>query len=102
LVTQSEKNRRILPGKTFEYMRTGKPILALGPENGEVSRILKETGSGYMIDYTDVSTINSKLLQMFNHWKQGSNESPVTNNIITHYSRQFLAKRLSDMFKDIL
>ncbi|MCD6441460.1 MAG: glycosyltransferase family 4 protein, partial [Candidatus Marinimicrobia bacterium] len=66
LVTQSEKNRRILPGKTFEYMRTGKPILALGPESGEVARILKETGSGYMIDYTDVSTINSKLLQMFN------------------------------------
>ncbi len=63
LVTQSEKNRRILPGKTFEYMRTGKPILALGPEKGEVARILSDTGCGVMIDYNSSGDIYLKLLE---------------------------------------
>jgi glycosyltransferase involved in cell wall biosynthesis len=39
-----------LPGKLFEYMATGKPILAISPENGEVERILRETGAGWCVD----------------------------------------------------
>ena len=33
-----------LPGKFFEYMATGKPILAVSPPGGEVDRILRDRG----------------------------------------------------------
>jgi len=39
-----------LPGKLFEYLATGKPIIAISPENGEVDRILRETGAGWCVD----------------------------------------------------
>jgi glycosyltransferase involved in cell wall biosynthesis len=44
LVCASEK--RHVPGKLFEYLRSGKPILAFGDDNQEVQRILKETQAG--------------------------------------------------------
>jgi glycosyltransferase involved in cell wall biosynthesis len=44
LVCASEK--RHVPGKLFEYLRSGKPILAFGDRNEEVQRILEETHAG--------------------------------------------------------
>jgi glycosyltransferase involved in cell wall biosynthesis len=44
LVCASEK--RHVPGKLFEYLRTGKPILAFGDDNEEVQRILERTNAG--------------------------------------------------------
>ena len=37
-------------GKLFDYLATGKPILALTPPEGEIARIIRETGSGWVID----------------------------------------------------
>ena len=51
LVCASEK--RHLPGKLFEYLRTGKPILAFGDENEEVKEILQKTGSGMIFRYNE-------------------------------------------------
>jgi glycosyltransferase involved in cell wall biosynthesis len=50
LVCASEK--RHVPGKLFEYLRSGKPILAFGDDNQEVQRILKETQAGMMFPLT--------------------------------------------------
>ena len=41
LVCATEK--RHVPGKLFEYLRTGKPIIAFGDDNEEVKNILTET-----------------------------------------------------------
>ena len=44
LVCATEK--RHVPGKLFEYLRSGKPILAFGDGNEEVQKILSETHAG--------------------------------------------------------
>ena len=44
LVCASEK--RHVPGKLFEYLRSEKPILAFGDDNEEVQKILDETQAG--------------------------------------------------------
>ncbi len=51
LVCATEK--RHVPGKLFEYLRTGKPILAFGDDNEEVREILKKTNSGMMFRYDE-------------------------------------------------
>lgn len=42
---------RHLPGKLFEYLRTGKPIIAFGDDNDEVEEILRETNAGMLFPY---------------------------------------------------
>ncbi|MFI5237311.1 MAG: glycosyltransferase [Ignavibacteriales bacterium] len=44
---------RHVPGKLFEYLRTGKPIIAFGNNNSEVKDILRETNSGMMFSYSE-------------------------------------------------
>lgn len=47
---------RHLPGKLFEYLRTGKTILAFGNDNKEVEDILAATNAGMLLKYYDDGT----------------------------------------------
>ena len=51
LVCATEK--RHVPGKLFEYMRTGKPIIAFGDDNEEVKSILAESNAGMIFNYNE-------------------------------------------------
>ena len=42
---------RHVPGKLFEYLRAGKPIIAYGDNNEEVKRILEDSNAGMMFGY---------------------------------------------------
>ena len=45
--------RRHVPGKLFEYLRIGKPIIAFGDDNEEVKGIIEETNAGKLYKYSD-------------------------------------------------
>ena len=49
LVCASEP--RHVPGKLFEAMRTGNPIIAFGNNNEEVKKIIKDANAGMMFGY---------------------------------------------------
>ncbi len=52
-----------LPGKLFEYLASGKPIIALSPAGGEVDRLIAETGSGWCVPYDDTPAVRDVLAQ---------------------------------------
>jgi len=101
LITQSKMNLRILPGKTFEYMRLKKPILALGPSDGEVARILRNTKSGDVIEYQDEEAIYRHLYQLINEAKQNKNAGPSNTSGIERYSRENLTGELAALFNSL-
>ena len=102
LVTQSEKNRRILPGKTFEYMRTGKFIIALGPEDGEVARIISETNTGIVIDYSNEEKIRQIIEKKFLEWKENNLSFNGKAEEIKKYSREKLTEQLVKVFNSLV
>jgi len=100
LITQSQKNIRILPGKTFEYMRTKKPVLSLGPENGEVARILDESNTGRVIDYSKDEEIFRYLKTMYLNWKGNKSFPKLTTHILEKYTRKSLTRQLTTVFNE--
>ena len=50
----------IVPGKTYEYLAAGRPILAAVPQ-GDTRDILSEAGNAYICDPDDVSAIESAV-----------------------------------------
>lgn len=48
-------------GKIYEYLATGKPVLAFSPPGGEVAHTLAETGGGWCVDPEDGDAIRSCL-----------------------------------------
>jgi len=51
-------------GKIYEYLASGKPIVALSPDGGEVAKTIEETGAGWCIDPSNISAIANLLSKL--------------------------------------
>lgn len=45
----SDVTKGVYPGKFFEYLGAGRPILAIGPKGGVIDETLKRTGCGELV-----------------------------------------------------
>ena len=79
-----------LPGKLFEYLATGKPILALSPKGGEVDRILRETGAGWCVDPGDRAGIQAMLRMAWDGAHAGPARFPRNEPLIRSFERPAL------------
>lgn len=53
-----------LPGKLFEYLRAGPPVLLLGDPQGDAAALLRAHGRGWIADETDPAAIAATLQRM--------------------------------------
>ena len=86
LVCSSEP--RHVPGKLFEAIRTGNPIIAFGNNNEEVKQIITEANAGMMFNYEESGEI---LLSEINHFKPDYD-----------FAKKFSREQISKEFKDLL
>ena len=91
----SEDTKVIIPGKLFEYMASGTPIMAVGPKDSDVETILKSTNTGQYFYYNDEEQIKSQILSYFEAYK--SNTLAVNAIGLEQYSRKSLTKVLSEI-----
>ena len=48
LIPGQLNNEAIIPGKLFEYMASKRPVMGIGPENGDSAQLITEAGVGGM------------------------------------------------------
>lgn len=63
----------VLTGKLFEYIKSKRPILLLGPSNGDAADIVLSCASGMVCDFDDFSQLRITLLELFQRYKEGRN-----------------------------
>ena len=97
LEIDADKTRGIIPGKLFEYMAASRPVLAIGPEGWEAGELLQTCGCGAAFGYGDQDAIESKLLEWYRSYREGTLE--VQGEGVSQYHRRALTERL---VKDVL
>ena len=101
LIPRAKKAECILTGKLFEYLVSGRPILAVGPENGDAAKILFETKCGMTTDYDDKAKMKEIILDYFN--KRTDNQSiKIDKNEVAKYSRRNLTKDYVNLLNGII
>ena len=63
VIPKVANNRGILTGKFFEYLASQKPVLAIGPPDGDLAHIIAETECGKLFDYTDSEGMKQFIIQ---------------------------------------
>ena len=99
VVNNTPNAKGIVTGKFFEYLATGKRILAIGPADGDLAQIISETDSGDVIDYSDADGAFQVLTNYFELFNEG-NLNPETKGI-EKYSRKALTGRLAEILNQI-
>lgn len=96
-VNDVKSARGIITGKIFEYLQAKRPILAIGPLDGDLAAILKETCSGTIVDFKEVELLKVALLNLYSQFKKG--DVSVHSKNIEQYHRKNLTKKLSEIIK---
>lgn len=94
VIPRVENNKGIVTGKFFEYMASGKPVLAIGPRGGDLERMIAETGCGKLFEYDEQD-------QMLDYLKEviGGRFPRGEPARIRSYSRRALSARLVELLR---
>jgi len=64
LSSDDREGRLSHPNKLFEYWAAGRPVLALTPDDGDVARLIRESGTGSAVPPGDVDAIVGALQRL--------------------------------------
>lgn len=90
IVPRVINNRGIITGKFFEYLASGKSIIAVGPTDGDLANLIDETNCGKIFDYADVDNMYCFLSEIL----KNSNEIVVSVKA-KQYSRRALTRQIA-------
>ena len=88
----SEETQMIIPGKLFEYIQSGRPILSLGPKNADFATIIKETETGSFFLYSEKELLKKQVLKYFEAFLE--KKLSVSPKGIEKYTRENLTAQL--------
>ncbi len=89
-------------GKVFEYMNTGRPILATVPGNGAAAQLVADTGTGLVSDFNDIEKTSDNLTYMYNNWLNKASSLSPDQSKVAKFERKELTKSLANVFKKAL
>ncbi len=100
LINNTPNASMILTGKLFEYMAARRPILCIGPTEGDAAKILQETGCGETFDFEDRDHLKKQVLTLFDRFVQ--NQNLCTHSDISKYSRRELTAELAKVLQEMV
>ena len=87
----SKDTKSIIPGKLFEYMISGRPIIAIGPKGSDFAEIITKTNTGEFFEYSEKMKLKSVLLDYYNRFLEGNLQSNPVG--LEQYSRKNLTQK---------
>jgi glycosyltransferase involved in cell wall biosynthesis len=94
LINDTPNAKVILPGKFFEYMAARRPILCIGPRDGDAAEVILETNAGYVSEKDDKESIRKAINELYSRFRTGKNI--VDSKGIARFSRESLTGRMAE------
>ena len=90
-----------IPAKAYEYLRIGKPILALTTQTGDTAALLNETGGATIVDLANEEQIFEALPAFLESVRSGTH-SPADQSRVQRYARRNQAQTLADSLSQLM
>ena len=90
-----------LPGKLYEYLATGLPVIAVGPANGDAAAILSASGAGQMAGSADHHAITASLEKAYLNWKNAIT-GEVMPDRVRPWSRRAVTAKLAALLDSVV
>ena len=94
------KRASIVPGKTYEYMASGRPILAPVPD-GDAKEILTRARTGLVCEPDNIDEMVAHLRRQYAAWLAGAPPLAVDRAYISRFERRQLTHQLADQLRKL-
>ena len=92
--------RSIVTGKLFEYLAARRPIVAIGPIDGDAAAILNETRSGRIFNFDDSLNLKNHIVELYNKFRSGNLKADSSK--IERFSRRNLTAELAEVLTNLI
>jgi glycosyltransferase involved in cell wall biosynthesis len=86
-------SKATLTGKLFEYLAAERPILMIGPDDGQAAEVVRKSSAGFVSDFTDSANMMSILKTVFEN--RDKVQIKQDGGSLEQYSRKKLTENLS-------
>ena len=102
LIVASEgfKTSGIVTGKLFEYLFSGRPVLALASKESIVANIVQSAKAGLVVS-SNVEAIKDAILELYEQWAEGKLSATTEMASIEKYNRKVLTRKLVQIFEKV-
>ena len=87
----------MITSKLYEYLASGRPVLGVGPPDGDAAALLREHDAGAMVSWGDAEQAASVLRAHYEAWAAGSPRPGASWDDIQVHNRRQQAQRLADV-----
>jgi glycosyltransferase involved in cell wall biosynthesis len=88
------RRARIVPGKTYEYLASGRPILGAVPD-GDARDLLERAGTALLCRPRDVAAMRRLLEREVDRWLAGEPRPELDAEVMRPYERRRLTSELA-------
>jgi len=92
--------RKRIPAKLYEYLATGKPILALGLPQSATAHLIDASRSGIFADYSSPTEIADGLMKLINCLRRG-NAPSAQKEFVAKFEYRVLTKQMAQCLNRI-
>ncbi len=99
LVNNTPNAKLILTGKLFEYLASGRPIICIGPPDGDAAEIVRQTQCGTVFDFEETEGLKKQILSLFQNFVEGKVHSGCKG--VEQFERKNLTARMAGILEEI-
>ena len=86
--------RTMVPGKLYEYLDTGRPLLALLPSGDEAAELVRRSG-GWVGEPGRVEPLAAEIAARLARWRASGRERSARPDWLESHTRGALARKLA-------
>jgi glycosyltransferase involved in cell wall biosynthesis len=100
LINDTPNAKLILTGKLFEYLAARRPVICIGPKDGDAAKVIRETGSGEVFGFDELGALKATLRESFQKFKLQT--LVVESKAIDNYERKNLTKKMGQVLNSCI
>ena len=90
-----------VPGKTYEYIASGRPILAAVPD-GDARDFLQAARTAQICNPDDTTAMKNAIEQQIRRWERGEDPPAPNRQMVERFDRRRIAEDFAQVFDDLL
>jgi len=98
LLFQGPSCNHQIPAKAYEYLRIGRPIIALTPEGSDTANLIRQANAGIVVPPDEPDTIAASIGRLLKRMQNGNSMPSSNGKDLGKFSRRHQTTRLAKLF----
>ena len=102
VVDECDESDEVVPGKVYEYIGSGRPVIAVAPEKSAIADLVAETRGGFVAHQSNVAGIAEAFLALYRDHLSGSHSLVPDPAAIARYERRTVTGELARLLDHVV